>query len=234
MHGSPVDLNAVASVVDGRGIKVIHDAAQAHGAEYSGFKIGNKNLIGDCVCWSFYPGKNLGAFGDAGAITTSHSNIRNSLIKLRNYGSDVQYRHDEVGFNCRLDEIQAAILNVRLKYLDKETQIRIKQAKMYKEALKGHVQFQEILPNAKSCYHHFIIRSKERNRIVSAMKENKIQFGIHYPIPCHKQSVIRGRFESQNSEEISNTTLSLPLGTHLDDEKIWRVTEAISSALRNV
>jgi len=207
-------------------LKLIEDSAQAHGAQLNGIKTGN---FGDASGFSFYPSKNLGCLGDGGAVTTNDPKLAETIRALRNYGSIVKYENKYKGVNSRLDELQAAILSVKLKYLDKENTRRIEIANYYFDNIKND---KIVLPakfntNLLShIYHLFVIRTKDRNHLKEYLMENGIGSDIHYPIPPHKQMAYKewSNHSYPISEEIHDTVLSIPAGLHLSDGDIEKIT----------
>ena len=209
-------------------LKLIEDSAQAHGTQLNGIKAGN---FGDASGFSFYPSKNLGCLGDGGAVTTNDSELAATIRALRNYGSHVKYENKYKGVNSRLDELQAAILSVKLKYLDKENRRRIEIANYYYDNIKnGKI----ILPTKinsdplSHVYHLFVIRTINRNHLKEYLMDNGIGSEIHYPKPPHKQSAYKEWSNNSYpiSEEIHETVLSIPAGLHLSDcdvEKIIKI-----------
>lgn len=225
LYGRPADMDPVNRVAARHGLKVIEDAAQAHGARYRGRQVGS---LGDAAAFSFYPGKNLGAFGDGGAVTTSDGELAAKLRSLRNYGSSAKYVHDLMGLNSRLDPLQAAILRVKLRHLDEWNARRLSLAECYRRQLGGtDVQLPDISPGFASVFHLFVIRSKKRDALQAGLQEAGIGTLIHYPIPPHKQ----GAYSSLCSlnlpiaERLAAEVLSLPMGPHLflaDAERVAR------------
>jgi len=211
-------------------LKVIEDSAQAHGAELNRVKAGN---FGDASGFSFYPSKNLGCLGDGGAVTTNDIKLAETIRALRNYGSQVKYKNKYKGMNSRLDELQAAILSVKLKYLDQENQRRIDIASYYLEYVKNE---KVILPEKSHSdpkshvYHLFVIRAKDRTHLKEYLKENGIWSDIHYPIPPHKQLAYKewGNNSYPISEEIHDTILSIPAGLHLSDSDVEKITKVVN------
>jgi len=234
LYGAPANLDPLLEIAKRRGLMVLEDAAQAHGAIYKGRRIGGH---GDAVAWSFYPGKNLGAMGDGGAITTNNSVIAEKLNKLRNYGSSEKYINPIKGFNSRLDPLQAAILSLKLKYLDAWNVRRSKIASLY---LSGLNEAGLMLPFApewgSSVWHIFVIRSKLRNKLQKALIANGVSTLIHYPIPPHLQEAYSefgwkvGSFPI--SEKMANESLSLPIGPHLDEASIERIIAIVLSFMQ--
>jgi dTDP-4-amino-4,6-dideoxygalactose transaminase len=225
LYGQPADLDPILNIAGKYGIKVIEDAAQAHGATYKGKRIGTH---GDAVAWSFYPGKNLGALGDGGAITTNDNVLADKIRKIRNYGSVKKYHHEYIGFNSRLDPLQAALLSVKLRYLDDWNKRRREVALTYLDKLSF---FYNILPNvpewADPSWHLFVVRSNQRNRLQKELGKKGISTLIHYPIPPHLQlaydssGVNLGKFPI--AEKLSEQVLSLPIGPHQTPEETNRV-----------
>lgn len=214
------------SIADKYDLKIIEDSAQAHGAEYKGKKTGN---LGDASGFSFYPSKNLGALGDAGAVTTNDVKLAEIIRALRNYGSQKKYHNKYKGVNSRLDELQAAILLVKLKYLDKENERRREIAKEYLENIKNE---KLVLPKMKigesSVWHLFAVRVKQRDVFGKYLLDNGIETVIHYPIPPHKQrAFVEWQKESYPiTEDIHNTVISLPLHPMLSEGEISAVIKA--------
>lgn len=180
LYGQPVDMDAIMKIAKEYNLYILEDSAQAHGAEYRGRKIGT---IGHCAAFSFFPGKNLGAYGDAGAIVTNDAELAMKARMYANHGRIEKYNHEFEGVNSRLDGLQAAILSVKLKYLEKWTERRRSIAKRYNEGLKGLVITPYSLNNVRHVYHLYVIRVNNRKRIQNLLKEKGISTGIHYPIP---------------------------------------------------
>ena len=232
LYGQPADLDPILKLSRKYKLVVIEDAAQAHGAKYKGKIIGSH---GDAICWSFYPGKNLGAFGDGGAITTNNSEIALKIKTLRNYGSPKKYINKYIGMNSRLDPIQAAVLRVKLRYLDEWNNNRNKIAKRYINELKS---LQLIMPcyskDFYSSWHLFVVRSQFRNLLSKKLDDRGIQTLIHYPVPPHLQEAYlteKSKFKKLPfSELIANQVLSLPIGPHQDEAE----TEMVISSLKDV
>lgn len=220
--GQPADLDPILAIARKYGLRVLEDAAQAHGARYKGRRIG---AHGDAVAWSFYPGKNLGAFGDGGAVTTDNYRIAERLRVLRNYGSNVKYVNEVRGFNSRLDPIQAAILRVKLKYLDEWNARRSGMASAY---MRGLIDTPLHLPSVpdwcEPVWHLFVVRHQSREALQAHLCRAGVETLIHYPIPPHMQSayvdlgVLMGGLPI--AEEFAGQCLSLPMGPHLNSEDI--------------
>jgi len=212
-------------------LKIIEDSAQAHGAELNGVKAGN---FGDASGFSFYPSKNLGCLGDGGAVTTNDEELAEIIRALRNYGSHVKYENKYKGINSRLDEIQAAILSAKLKYLDKENQRRIEIANYYCENIKND---KIVLPTKfhsdplSHVYHLFVIRTDKRKHLQAYLSENGIGSDIHYPIPPHKQLVYKewNNHSYPISEEIHDTVISIPSGLHLSESDLDVIVNTINN-----
>jgi dTDP-4-amino-4,6-dideoxygalactose transaminase len=230
LYGHPCDMDPLLDIAKKFGLKIIEDCAQAHGAEYKGKKVG---CIGDIGCFSFYPGKNLGAYGDGGAITTNNQRLAKKCRMIANHGRIEKYDHEFEGRNSRLDGIQAAILNVKLKYLDEWTEKRIKIADYYLKNLEGISEI--TLPKkerwAKQVYHLFVIRVKNRDALMQYLKENGVCCGIHYPMLLPKlmaynyMEQVHGRpLADGNNEQL----LSLPIGEHLSEEDMESVVIRVS------
>src|SRR6266705_2978832 len=186
LYGQPADLDPVFEIARRHNLSVIEDAAQAHGAEYKGRKVG---ALGDVGCFSFYPGKNLGAFGEAGAIVTDNVELQEKIRILRDHGQVRKYRHTMIGWNCRMDGIQAAVLSVKLQYLERGNLLRRVHALQYSRAFQG---VEEVVTPfeaayARHVYHIYAIRIQERDQVMWLLKEKGIQCGVHYPVPIHLQ-----------------------------------------------
>ena len=217
LYGQPADLDAILAIARKHQLKVLEDAAQAHGARYKGRRIGGH---GDAVAWSFYPGKNLGALGDGGAVTTNNSEIADRVRVLRNYGSRVKYVNEVQGFNSRLDPIQAAVLRVKLKHLDTWNARRAVIAARYNTALASAGMVLPTVPQwANPAWHLYVIRSKKREDLRQHLVDSGIGTLIHYPIPPHLQQAYSSMGYKSGSfpiaESIANEVLSLPMGPQL-------------------
>ena len=233
LYGQPADLNPILDIARKRGLRVLEDAAQAHGARYRGRRIGGH---GDAVCWSFYPGKNLGAFGDGGAITTNNSDIADRLRVLRNYGSKIKYVNDIKGFNSRLDPIQAAILRVKLRYLDVWNGRRKEIAGLYSSRLSdAELNFPYVPDYAESSWHLYVIRSNDRIQLQKSLDEVSISTLIHYPIPPYLQNayassnIVASKFPI--ATKLSKEVLSIPMGPHLSIGSASIVIENVIKSL---
>lgn len=232
LYGQPADMDPIVMIGKKYGLRVIEDAAQAHGATYKGRKSG---ALGDAAAFSFYPGKNLGALGDAGAVTSNDSALINKVRMLSNYGSKVKYNHELRGYNARLDEMQAAFLRVKLRYLDEQTKIRRHIAAIYTEQLCD-VVVPQVMIGSNPVWHLYVIRSSRRDELLKQMKDQGIMALIHYPVPPHLQGAftdlgyIEGDFPI--SETIHNEVLSLPMGPTLNEDDIQKVIKSVSSPIR--
>ena len=232
LYGQPADMEPVNQIAARYGIKVIEDAAQAHGARYKGMPVGS---LGDAAAFSFYPGKNLGAVGDAGAVVTNDRQIADKIELLRNYGSRVKYQHECKGFNSRLDELQAAALRVKLRHLEEWNERRKRVARYYLQRLEGvpDLGLPFVPPYADPVWHLFVVRHPRRDALQHHLAECDIGTLIHYPLPPHLQQAyaplgyVRGRFPL--AESAADEVLSLPLGPHLSEADIDRVVAAVSS-----
>ena len=232
LYGQPCDMAEIAKFAKSHDLRVVEDAAQAHGAKDAGRRIG---AHGDAVCWSFYPGKNLGALGDGGAVTTNRDDVVQRLHRLRNYGSDEKYVHQVKGVNSRLDPMQAAVLRVKLNVLDEWNERRRRLAACYNEALADTgLTLPVTRPQAEHVWHLYTVRTEQRDQLMASLREQGIGCQIHYPIPPHLQDayseyrVLTGRFSV--AEQIARTVLSLPMGPHLTDDQAEAVIKAVDRA----
>ena len=230
LYGRIVYSSGLKTLAEAHGIKLIEDNAQAIGAEYNGVKSGN---LGDAAGFSFYPGKNLGALGDAGAVSTNSDELAAYIRAVANYGSKVKYVNEYRGLNSRLDEIQAAVLDVKLKYIDEENQTRRDIALEYISRMNNE---QVILPKVPSnglehVWHLFVVRTQHRNALQQYLLNNGIQTLIHYPIPPHKQKAYEEMqaLSLPITERIHQEVLSLPISPVLDKSEIEKVIEMINS-----
>lgn len=231
LYGQPFDIDGVKAVASKHFVKLVEDCAQAQGALYRGRKAGG---FGTAGCFSFYPGKNLGAYGEAGGVTTNDPAIDSRIRALRNHGSVAKYYHDELGFNMRMDGMQGAVLTVKLNYLDGWNARRRAIARMYLEGIKNKkIKTQKPQEGGESVYHLFVVTTKDREGLKRHLESNDIYPGIHYPVPCHLQKAYshlghkRGDFP--NSEALADGCLSLPMFPELTDEEAKRVIEAVNN-----
>jgi dTDP-4-amino-4,6-dideoxygalactose transaminase len=229
LYGHSCDMDEILNIAKEYNLKIIEDCAQSHGSEYKGKKNG---AIGDVGTFSFYPGKNLGAYGDGGAIVTNDKNLAKKCRMIANHGRTEKYNHEFEGRNSRLDSLQAAILSVKLNYLDTWTEARINIANSYLENLKNINGI--ILPKrenwAKQVYHLFVIRTKKRDELQNFLNENGVSSGVHYPISLPElkaYSYINQDCDINFSKNISKDILSLPIGEHLSSEDVDNVVKNI-------
>jgi dTDP-4-amino-4,6-dideoxygalactose transaminase len=225
LYGHPVDFDPLMEIARKHNLFVIEDACQAHGAKYKNRKIGS---IGDVGCFSFYPTKNLGAYGDGGILVTNDKEMADKLRKMRNYGQSEKYKHDFVGVNSRLDEIQGATLRFKLKYLERWNERRIKNAKIYNALLESSSAIRPIEKEyAKHVYHLYVIRHKERDKLQRHLFEKGIQTLIHYPIPVHKQKPYSTYDKLPKTEKICDEIVSLPMNPWLEANEIEIISNCI-------
>ncbi len=229
LYGQPADMDSINAIAKKHGLKVIEDAAQAHGARYKGRRAGG---LGDAAGFSFYPGKNLGAMGDGGAITTNDADLAERLKALRNYGSFVKYAHVMQGFNSRLDPIQAAVLRVKLAYLDQWNARRISVASRYMDLLRDSgVALPSVPDQVQSAFHLFVVRSVRRDALQFALKREGVETLIHYPTPPHLQGAYQELGHSSPAfpvaERLANEVLSLPIGPHMGEGAVDAVAALI-------
>jgi dTDP-4-amino-4,6-dideoxygalactose transaminase len=232
LYGQPADLDPILALAREHGLRVIEDAAQAHGARYRGKRIG---AHGDLVAWSFYPGKNLGALGDAGALTTDDAQLAERLRALRNYGSRVKYVNDEAGWNSRLDPLQAAALRVKLRHLDAWNARRTALASAYDAVLAGVDLVRPSVPAwAEPAWHLYVVQLDRREDVQRELSARGIGSLIHYPIPPHRQKAYAGAGFADGSfpiaERLAARVLSLPMGPQLDAA----APQAVAAALREI
>lgn len=234
LYGHPCDMDPLLELAKSRGLRVIEDCAQSHGAEYKGRKVGT---FGDIATFSFYPGKNLGAYGDAGAITTDDPKLATQAVKIANHGRIAKYDHDFEGRNSRLDGLQGAILTAKLPYVEKWTAHRIRVADRYIDRLQGipglHLPIRK--PWARQVYHLFVVRTARRDDLKTYLADNGVQTGIHYPIALPKLAAYR--YLGQAAEPLfvnrtDSTLLSLPIGEHMSIEDVDRVSELVHAFFR--
>ena len=234
LFGQPADMDSIMKIAKEHNLKVVEDACQAHGAEYKGRRVG---CIGDIGCFSFYPGKNLGAYGDGGMVLTNNEEIAQKIKMLRNYGSRVKYYHEFRGFNSRLDTIQAAILRVKLKRVEEWNEARRRHALEYNELLKdADVVIPKEEDYAKHVYHLYVIRTKQRDELLRYLESKRIFAGIHYPIPIHLlkayQDLKYKKGDFPTTEEHAKEIISLPIFPELTSPQIEYVVCAIKECLK--
>jgi dTDP-4-amino-4,6-dideoxygalactose transaminase len=229
LYGQPAEMEAILEIANHYKLRVIEDAAQAHGAKY---KDRHAGTIGDVGCFSFYPGKNLGAYGDGGLVITNNSEIAHQVRLLRNHGRIDKYEHLIEGYAYRLDALQAAILKVKLRYLEQWSEARRQHARQYDSLLKGaRVSIPQELDNAWHVYHLYVVQAENRTELQQGLKTQGIATGIHYPIPLHLQPAYHhfgyqpGDFPV--TETVCQKVLSLPMYPELTDEQVSAVATAI-------
>jgi dTDP-4-amino-4,6-dideoxygalactose transaminase len=229
LYGAPADMDAIREIAQRHHLRVIEDAAQAHGARYRGQRAGS---LGDAAGFSFYPGKNLGALGDGGAITTNDDDLAERLRKLRNYGSSTKYQHDVEGVNSRLDEMQSAVLRAKLPHLDEDNAQRAAVADRYREALANTpVELVQVPGNAESAWHLFVVRTPRRDALRDYLTSRGIGTQIHYPVPCHRQ----GAYAHQAwpalpvTEGLQSQILSLPMAPYLSADDVAHVAAQVKA-----
>jgi dTDP-4-amino-4,6-dideoxygalactose transaminase len=228
LYGKACDMDPIIKICKAYNLRLIEDCAQSHGAQYKGKKTGT---FGDFGAFSFYPTKNLGALGDAGAITTSDKYLAETVIKLRNYGSSVKYYNDLVGYNSRLDEIQAGLLSIKLKKLDKINKHKRELAQIYLKNINNNFIKPVVNKDFYDVYHIFNIRHSKRDKLKEYLLKKGIKTDIHYPISPNKQKAMIGIIDNEVcpiSEEIHNTTLSLPISYFHTKKDIYKISKIIN------
>jgi len=230
LYGLPADMDAIAEVARAHGLKLIEDAAQAHGAIYKDRPTGS---LGDAAAFSFYPAKNLGALGDAGGVTSDDSHLIDRIRCLANYGSREKYRHELPGVNSRLDELQAAALRVKLKYLASQTQRKQAIARRYLTELSGCELGLPVLPDTSHhVWHQFVVRTPQRDALQAYLKQQGIETLIHYPVACHLSGAYRHHYRRERlpvAEKLAAEVLSLPISHALRDEEVSCVIKTIKA-----
>jgi dTDP-4-amino-4,6-dideoxygalactose transaminase len=232
LFGQMADMDPIMSIARSNGLAVLEDACQAHGAEYKGRRAGS---IGDAGCFSFYPGKNLGAYGEAGAVVTGNQQLADKIRMLRDHGQSRKYYHDMIGINGRMDGIQGAILSTKLKYLENWNEARRQHALLYGKLLEGAgVITPREMPYAKHVYHVYALRAKGRQQVIEALAEKGVACGVHYPVPIHLQAAYQFRNDRAGSfpvaERCAEEFVSLPMFPELTEEQI----DYICSQLRGI
>ena len=233
IYGQPANMPRILEIGRAHGIAVIEDAAQAHGATWDGAMAGT---LADAACFSFYPGKNLGAYGDAGAVTTDQPEIAGQVRSLRNHGRRSKYLHDQIGFGLRIDALQAAILHAKLPYLEEWVVARNRVAERYTRGLSDtDLTLPAISPHARHGWHLYVVRSPARDTMLEHLQTAGIGAGVHYPVPLHLQPAYAYLGYAEGalpvSEEVARTCLSLPMYPELDDEQIDAVVTAVRAAI---
>lgn len=232
LYGQPAELRPLRDIASRHGLSLIEDAAQAVAAEYEGARCGS---IGDLACFSFYPSKNLGAYGDAGAVSGTDEFLLAKVRKLRDHGRTTKYEHDEIGFGERIDALQAAILAAKLPHLESWTNARRAHARLYNELLADSdviTPFES--PNVRHVYHLYVIRRPARDALLQYLKSKGIGAGVHYPIPLHRQpAYLKQRYGDLNlpvTEQIAGEVISLPMYAELSREQVEYVAQAVKEA----
>jgi dTDP-4-amino-4,6-dideoxygalactose transaminase len=234
LYGQPADMNAITALAKKYDLRVIEDCAQSFGAEYQGRKTG---VFGDFGCFSFFPSKNLGCYGDGGMVITNDQTLAERVRSLRNHGSKVRYYHDEIGYNSRLDEIQAAILRVKLKHIDTYNEKRHGNAMLYNNRFKGSdIITPSEAQGTKHVYHQYTIKLNKRDDVKKKLDDGQITSSmIYYPVPLHLQKAYAGLGMKAGSlpatESVSRTVLSLPMYPELSEEQISMVVDAVKKAM---
>lgn len=228
LYGQPFEYNKIREIADKHGLFVVEDCAQAHNALYEGKQVGS---LGELGCFSFYPGKNLYAFGEGGSVTTDNEEYYKHINRLKNQGSDIRYFHDEIGYNMRLEGLQGAVLSVSLKYLPEWTKQRIAISERYlKEITNPLITMQAHPDNTKPVYHLFVITVPNREEFMNYMEEQNIECNMHYPLPCHLQKAYAylgyQKGDCPNAEYLAEHCVTLPLFPEMRDEEVDRVIKA--------
>ncbi|HVD99678.1 MAG TPA: DegT/DnrJ/EryC1/StrS family aminotransferase [Cytophagaceae bacterium] len=231
LYGQPFDIDAVKQIAEKHKIPFVEDAAQAHGALYKSKRIGS---FGALSCFSFYPGKNLGTYGEGGAVTTANEVYAKHIQKLRNHGSTERYYHDEIGYNMRMGGIEGAVLKIKLKYLDGWNNRRKEIAAAYRKGITNtKIKMQKPIPNTESVYHLFVITTENREALIQHLQKNNIFPGLHYPVPCHLQKAYQylgyKKGDLPHAEYLSEHCLSLPIYAELEDEEVKKVIEVLNN-----
>ncbi len=229
LYGLLSNMSELRKIAKKYNLKIIEDAAQSHGASYQNKKTGN---LGDAAAFSFYPTKNLGAIGDAGAITTNDEKLMDCLEQLRNYGRSSRYEFKYLGLNSRLDEIQAAILIVKLKYLDEQNKLRQSLAEIYKASISStKIRHPKVLKDTIPVWHQYVIQTESRDNLIDVLKSENIITDIHYPIPPHQQKSLSSYFKQETfpiAEKLSKSVISLPILPHLKPSDVTFISEKIN------
>jgi dTDP-4-amino-4,6-dideoxygalactose transaminase len=229
LYGMPAEMDRIMAIAERHGLPVIEDAAQAHGARYRGRRVGQ---FGQIACFSFYPTKNLGAYGEGGALVTNDASIAHRARSLRDHAQSQKYLHDEIGYNYRMDSFQAAVLSIKLKYLDEWNTARVDRARRYTESLKGSSYKLPADMSVSECvWHCYVIETPERDRVRSALQDVGIQSAVHYPVPVHLQKAYAHLdYRSGDlpiTEALCEHCLALPIYPELSKEKISRVASVL-------
>jgi dTDP-4-amino-4,6-dideoxygalactose transaminase len=230
LFGQMADMEPILRIAESHGLRVIEDAAQAHGAEYRGRRAGS---LGDAGCFSFYPSKNLGALGEAGAVVTNDEQVASKLRLLRDHGQSGKNRHALIGWNSRMDGVQAAVLSHKLRFLDAENAARRNHAAFYDEALRGlsGIRLPETARGREHVYHLYVVRARDRRSLVWSLEEDEVGYGVHYPVPVHLQPAYRvlghhvGDFPV--AEQCAAEFVSLPMFAELTFDQLSAVAMAV-------
>jgi dTDP-4-amino-4,6-dideoxygalactose transaminase len=231
LYGQPADMDSIMDVAKRHNLIVIEDACQAHGAEYKGRRVGSLGAMG---CFSFYPGKNLGAYGEGGAVTTSNPEYARTIRMLRDWGAEKKYQHLLKGYNYRMEGFQGAILGVKLRHLEAWTEARRAHARRYRQLLSdSDVRTPVEMPNVRHVYHVFTVRSAEREQLLNTLLAAGVQTGIHYPIPVHLQPAYSDlgyrASDFPHAEAAAKEVLSLPMFPEMTEGQIEEVMSAVNS-----
>ena len=228
LYGSVVNISEIKKLIKEKNIVIIDDCSQAHGASYRTQRVGT---LADISCFSLYPGKNLGAYGDAGVITTNNKNFYKKIKNFRNLGSDKKFIHTEIGFNSRLDTLQASILNNKLKLLNIYNNKRRKIAKKYDKYINNRKIF-KLIYSTGAVYHQYVIMTNNRNALIKELDKNKIQYGLHYPKSINQLIAVKKIFHNQrypNSENLAKKCISLPIDPTLNLKEIYKIIKVLNS-----
>jgi dTDP-4-amino-4,6-dideoxygalactose transaminase len=236
LYGQAADLDAIFDIAERHNLIVIEDAAQAHGTRYKGRRVGALSRAG---CFSFYPGKNLGAYGEGGAVVTNDEEVARRVRLLRDHGSERKYHHEIVGYNYRLEGIQGAVLNVKLPHLDKWNQLRRRHAALYNELLsESGLTLPREMPYSEHIYHLYVVQTDARDALQKALSESGVQTGIHYPIPIHLQraysSLGHKVGDFPEAERQASRVLSLPMFPELTENQIMHVADVIQDSIKRL
>ena len=232
LYGQPVDMDPIMDLAESHGLRVLEDASQAHGARYKGRRVGS---LGHAAAFSLYPGKNLGAYGDSGVMVTKDEDLAAKVRELRNYGQREKYHHLSLAYNRRLDTLQAAVLEVKLRHLDRWNEARRRVAQIYGEMLSGTpAVLPKVAPEVEHVYHQFIVQVDDRDQALAALQREGVGASIHYPIPIHLQPAYRELDYAPGSfpvtEQLAGRILSLPMYPEMTDEQ----AEYVASSLRAI
>jgi dTDP-4-amino-4,6-dideoxygalactose transaminase len=235
LYGQPADMSPITDIAQQYGLKVIEDAAQAHGATYHGRRTG---VLGDAAAFSFYPGKNLGALGDGGAVVTNDPVLAQRVRELSNYGSKQKYVHDRAGYNTRLDELQAAFLRAKLPFLNNWNERRSTLSNRYISHLSGaDLVLPAIIDSTESVWHLFVVRVKDREFVMRILANAGVGVQIHYPIPAGRSGAYTGTaaaaIHCPIADMLSDQVMSLPIGPHMSNDQVDRVCEILLAALKS-